>query len=85
MKQVYTTKDAYENNSVRANYFEKDAVREFQRLRRNEETKKMEIITVEKNYDNLLFCERLFWETDEAELDVIIENTRQGGEERINS
>jgi hypothetical protein len=85
MKQVYTTKDAYQNNSVRANYFEKDAVREFKRTQWNEETKKIEKIIVQEIYDNLLFCERLFWETNEAELDVSIENTRSSWEERINN
>jgi len=60
MKQVYITKDAYQNNSVRVNYFEKDAVREFKRPEWNKETKKMEEKTIEKIYDNLLFCERLF-------------------------
>jgi hypothetical protein len=85
MKQVYTIKDAYQDNSVRANYFEKDAVREFKRQQWNEETKKMEIITVQQIYDNLLFCERLFWETNESELDVSIENTRSSWEERINN
>jgi hypothetical protein len=85
MKQVYTTKDAYQDNSVRANYFEKDAVRELKRRQWNEETKKMETITVQQIYDNLLFCERLFWETNESELDVSIENTRSAWEERINN
>jgi hypothetical protein len=85
MKQVYTIKDAYQDNSVRVNYFEKDAVREFKRMQWNEETKKMETITVQEIYDNLLFCERLFWETNESELDVSIENTRSAWEERINN
>ena len=85
MKQVYTTKDAYQDNSVRANYFEKDAVREFQRPQWNEETETMETITIEEIYDNLLFCERLFWEVGEAELDVRIEDSRQIWEERVNS
>jgi hypothetical protein len=85
MKQVYTTKDAYQDNSVRVNYFEKDAVREFKRPEWNKETKKMEEKTIEKIYDNLLFCERLFWENNEAELDVGIENTRSAWEERINN
>jgi hypothetical protein len=76
MKQVYTTKDAYQDNSVRANYFEKDAVREFQRPQWNEETETMETITIEEIYDNLLFCERLFWELDETELDQQIEQNR---------
>jgi len=85
MKQVYTIKDAYKDNSVRVNYFEKDAAKEFKRPQWNEETKQTEIITVEKIYDNLLFCERLFWETDEIELDDKINQTRQQWEERINS
>lgn len=85
MKQVYTTKDAYKNNSVRVNYFEKDAVREFKRPQRDEETKKIEIVTIQETYDNLLFCERLFWETSETELDDKINQTRQQWEEKINN
>jgi len=85
MKQVYITKDAYQNNSLRVNYFEKDAVREFKRPQWNEETKKMETIATEEIYDNLLFCERLFWELDETELDQQIEQNRQGWVERINN
>ena len=84
MKQVYTTKDAYQDNSVRVNYFEKDAVREFKRSQWNEETEQMEIITVQEIYDNLLFCERLFWELNETELDQQIEQTRQAWETKIN-
>ena len=85
MKQVYITKDAYENNSLRVNYFEKDALREFKRPQWNEETQQMETITVQEIYDNLLFCERLFWETEEAELNERIEQNRQGWIERINN
>ena len=85
MKQVYITKDAYQNNSLRANYFERDAVKEFKRPQWNEETKKMETIATEEIYDNLLFCERLFWELDETELDQQIEQNRQGWVERINN
>lgn len=84
MKQVYTTKDGYQNNSVRVNYFEKDAVKEFKRHKYNEETGQLEMVIIQKTYDNLLFCERLFWTTDEAELDIKIEDTRQKWEERIN-
>lgn len=84
MKQVYRTKDAYQDNSVRVNYFEKDAVREFKRPQWNEETEQMEIITVQETYENLLFCERLFWETSETELDEQIEQSRQAWEAKIN-
>ena len=85
MKQVYTTKDAYQNNSVRVNYFEKDAIREFKRHEWNEETQQLETITVQETYDNLLFCERLFWELDETELEQQIEQNLQGWIERINN
>jgi hypothetical protein len=85
MKQVYTTKDAYQDNSLRVNYFEKDVVREFKHPEWNEETKQMEIITAQETYDHLLFCERLFWEVNETELDGRIEQTRQQREERINN
>ena len=84
MKQVYTTKDAYQDNSVRVNYFEKDAVREFKQPQWNEETKQMEDKTIEEVYDNLLFCERFFWEIDETELDVQIEQNRQALKIKIN-
>jgi hypothetical protein len=85
MKQVYTTKDAYRDNSVRVNYMEKDAVNKFDYCEFNPETQNSELKTGEEIYDNSLSSERLFWTTDEAELDVIIENTRQKWEERINS
>jgi hypothetical protein len=84
MKQVYTTKDAYQDNSVRVNYFHKDAVRTRKQHEWNEETKQMEQKEIEEIYDELLFCERLFWEINEAELDVSIENIRNNWEERIN-
>ena len=84
MKQVYTTKDAYQDNSVRVNYFEKDAVRIYKYPEWNEETQKIEQKEIEEIYDELLFCERLFWETSETELDANIENTRNNWEERIN-
>jgi hypothetical protein len=84
MKQVYTTKDAYQDNSVRVNYFHKDAIRTRKQPEWNEETKQMEQKEIEEIYDELLFCERLFWEINEAELDVSIENIRNNWEERIN-
>jgi len=85
MKQVYTTKDAYQDDSVRVNYFHKDAVRKQDRFEWNEETKQIEEKEIQETYDELLFCERLFWEADETELDVSIENARQKWEERINA
>jgi hypothetical protein len=85
MKQVYTTKDAYQDNSLRVNYFEKDAAREFKRPQWNEETKQIETITAQESYDKLLFCERLFWKLNEAELDEQIEESRQIWEEKINN
>lgn len=85
MKQVYITKDAYQDNSVRVNYFEKDAIREFKRLEWNEETKQIEEKITEEIYDNLLFCERLLWENDETELEERIEQNRQAWEVKINN
>ena len=85
MKQVYTTKDAYQDNSVRVNYFHKDAVRTRKQPEWNEETKQMEQKEIEEIYDELLFCERLFWETDEMKLDNQIEQTRLQWETKINS
>ena len=85
MKQVYTTKDAYQGNSVRVNYFHKDAVRTHKQPEWNEETKQIEQKEIEEIYDELLFCERLFWEISETELDASIENTRNNWVERINN
>jgi hypothetical protein len=85
MKQVYVTKDAYQDNSVRVNYFEKDVVRIIKKLEWNEEAQKIEEKNIEEIYDELLFCERLFWETSEAELDINIDNTRNNYEKRINT
>ena len=82
MKQVYTTKDAYQNNSVRVNYFYKDAVRTYKQFEWGEETEQEEIKEI---YNELLFCERLFWENLEEELDGQIEQTRQQWETKINN
>ena len=85
MKQVYITKDAYLDNSMRVNYFEKDAIRTYKVSKFDEETLQMIEETIEENYDNLLFCERLFWENNETDLDQQIEQTRQEWEEKINN
>lgn len=85
MKLVYITKDAYQGDSVRVNYFHKDAVKTRKQSEWNDETKQMEQEEIEEIYDELLFCERLFWKTSETELDVSIENTRQSWEEKINA
>jgi hypothetical protein len=85
MKQVYTTKDTYQDNSVRVNYFHKDAIRIHKKPELNDKTKQVTLKELEETYDELLFCERLFWETHETELDVSIENIRISWEERINS
>jgi hypothetical protein len=45
----------------------------------------MEMITVEETYDHLLFCERLFGEINEVELNEQIEQSRQALEERVNN
>jgi hypothetical protein len=84
MKQVYITKDAYQDNSVRVNYFEKDVVRIYKRPEWNDETKKIEEKETQEIYDNLLFCERLFWEIDEIELNEQIEQTKHHWESKIN-
>lgn len=85
MKQVYTTKDSYQDNSVRVNYFHKDAVKTRKQPEWNEKTKQMEQKEIEEIYDELLFCERLFWENSEEELDTQIEQTRLQWEAKINS
>jgi hypothetical protein len=83
MKQIYTTKDAYQDNSVRINYFHKDAIRTHKRLKWNEETKQMEQKEIEEIYNELLFCERLFWKNSEEELDEEIKQTKQLWEAKI--
>ena len=85
MKQVYIIKDSYKDNSVRVNYFEKDAVRTYKISQFDEETLQMKEETIEEYYDNLLFCERLYWNINEIELEEQIENTRQYWEEKINT
>lgn len=85
MKQVYITKDAYQNNSLRVNYFEKDCIQTVTEIEWNEETQEIKEKTIQNIYDNLLFCERLFWEIDEIELDQKIEETRLIWEGKINN
>lgn len=84
MKIVYTTKDAYKNNTVRVNYFEKDAILLYDEAQINEKTLQQEIVTKEHIYDKLLFCERLEWAENENELNDVIEQTRKSWEDRVN-
>ena len=72
MKNILVTKDAYINNSVRVNYFQKDSIKKIKVPQFNEETKKLEIIDHEETYDKLLFCERLIWIENESELEGVI-------------
>lgn len=76
MKNIFITKDAYIDNSVRVNYFEKDSIRKIKTPQFNQETNKIEIVEIEEIYDKLLFCERLTWSGNESELDSVIENKR---------
>jgi len=85
MKTVYYTKDAYQNNSVRINYFEKDAIKKNITFEYNEETNETVQKTEENYYDKLLFCQRLEWSNNENELDSYIEEVRQYWEARINT
>jgi len=94
MKTVTITKDAYIDNSVRVNYFDKNATRKERRIKPYEtltfsvsgEFPKPEDMfeEVEVVYDNLLFCERLTWSKKEKELDKQIEAKRLEFEKSIN-
>ena len=82
---ITTTKDAYIGQSVRVNYWDPTAKR-FERRMRNLSTLVLAdgefprpedlFEEVEVTYENLLFCERLTWTADEAELDARIEAKR---------
>jgi len=76
MKNILVTKDAYINNSVRVNYFEKDSIRKIKLPEFNQEKKKLEIIDREETYDKLLFCERLTWVENESELEGVIQDKK---------
>lgn len=76
MKNIFITKDAYIDNSVRVNYFEKDSIRKIKIPQFNQETKKVEIVEHEEIYDKLLFCERLTWNENESELNSVIEEKK---------
>jgi hypothetical protein len=84
MKNVFVAKDAYIDNTVRVNYWEKDRVIKRKTLEFNNETKKLETKEVEEIKDSLLFCERLGWENEEAEIDQLIEKNRLNYLEKIN-
>ena len=85
MKTVYYTKDAYQNNSFRVNYFEKDAIKKINAFEIDEETQEIIQVQKEEPYDKLLFCQRLEWNIEENELDNYIEEVRQYWENRINT
>lgn len=82
---ITTTKDAYLGQSVRVNYWHPAAKRIERRMRdlstlvlASGEFPRPEDLfeEVEVTYENLLFCERLTWTADEAELDARIEAKR---------
>lgn len=85
MKTVYYTKDAYQNNTMRVNYFEKDAIKRNITFQYNEETELTEQVIEEQYWNCLLFCQRLEWVNDETELDDYIEEVRLYWENRINT
>jgi len=76
MKNIFITKDAYIDNSVRVNYFEKDSIKKMKFSQFNQETKKLETIEREEIYDKLLFCERLTWIENESELESVIQDKK---------
>jgi hypothetical protein len=82
---ITTTKDAYIGQSVRVNYWDPAATRIERRMRdlstlvlADGEFPRPEDLfeEIEVTYENLLFCERLAWSADEAELDARIEAKR---------
>jgi hypothetical protein len=84
MKTVTVIKDAYIDNSVRVNYFDKNATRKEKKIKNlttfvptvsGEEYPDLNDILeeVEVTYDKLLFCVRLKWTNEESELDEQIE------------
>jgi hypothetical protein len=85
MKTVFITKDAYVDNTVRVNYWEKDHVFKTKTFEFNEETNKPEQKEIERIDDYLLFCERLNWIVEESELDDQIESNRLTWENKINT
>jgi|688.fasta_scaffold1107842_1 hypothetical protein len=84
MKNVFVTKDAYIDNTVRVNYWEKDHVFKIKEFEFNKESNKPEQKEIEKIDDYLLFCERLNWIEEESELDNQIESNRLTWENKIN-
>jgi len=85
MKTVYYTKDAYQSNSLRVNYFEKNAIKKINTFELNDETQETVSVIKEQYYDKLLFCQRLEWNIEEKELENYIEEVRQYWENRINT
>ncbi len=76
MKNIFITKDAYVDNTVRVNYFEKESIRKIKFPQFNQEKKKLEIVEREETYDKLLFCERLTWNENESELEGVIQDKK---------
>jgi len=76
MKNIFITKDAYINNSVRVNYFQKDSIKKIKIAQFNQEKKRLEIVEREETYDKLLFCERLTWIENESELEGVIQDKK---------
>lgn len=97
MKTITVIKDAYIDNTVRVNYFHKNAIKKENKIKMfdfstfmtspsSEPPRLNELFEeVEVVYDNLLFCERLKWTNEESELDEQIENKRLEFEANLNS
>lgn len=95
MKTVTVTKDAYIDNSVRVNYFDPTATRKEKRIKspqalalsisNNPSSPDDVFEEVDVMYENLLFCERLFWVESEAELETQIEIKRKKIEDNLNN
>jgi hypothetical protein len=95
MKTVTITKDAYIDNSVRVNYFDKNAIKKELRMKDisslvfslSGELPKPENMfeEVEVTYENLLFCERLKWTNEESELSEQIDNKRLDLQNNLNA
>lgn len=85
MKTVIIKKDEYIDNSVRVSFYEKDALIKVKTLEYDEKLNKAKIINKTIKQDNLLYCTRLEWNTDEFELSKQIEELKHRWEIEINS
>lgn len=85
MKTIIVKKDEYINNSVRVNFFEKDALIKVKTLEFDEKQNKAKLVYKLVKQNKLLYCIRLEWKNNESEIDREIEQIKQHWEIEINS